>query len=170
MDQDTYGDATASQCSCLPTAPFTALNGNDCDDTQASVKPGGMELCDGIDTNCNGIMDDQDAQGCLVYYKDSDKDGFGQPTKSMCLCAAYAEYTTLSAGDCNDLVPAVFPGAVEYCNGFDDDCDAEIDEGSPSNCSTFFRDTDGDGYGVTGDSKCLCGATGTYRAVAGGGL
>ena len=33
--------------------------------------------------------------------------------------------------DCNDANPAVHPGAVEVCNGVDDDCDGQVDEGCP---------------------------------------
>lgn len=57
---------------------------------------------------------------------DRDEDGFGSDV------------------DCNDLDPAVFPGAVEICNEQDDDCDGKIDE---EVASEYYRDHDGDGFG-----------------------
>ena len=49
-----------------------------------------------------------------------------------------------SEGDCDDTDPAVHPGAIEYCNGVDDDCDNDIDEDAGG---VYYLDTDGDGYG-----------------------
>lgn len=39
-----------------PTDP--AACGDDCDDTRASAHPGGVEICDGVDNDCNGVVDD----------------------------------------------------------------------------------------------------------------
>jgi len=49
---------------------------------------------------------------CLSGAADGDGDGF-----------------TVSEGDCDDNNPAVFPGAAELCDGVDNDCDGEMDEG-----------------------------------------
>jgi len=76
----------------------------DCNDGDASIHPGAAEVCNGIDDNCDGIVDES--------FPDEDGDG-----------------VTTCAGDCDDTNPAVHPGATEICNGIDDDCDLEIDEG-----------------------------------------
>lgn len=54
---------------------------------------------------------------------DADEDGF--------VPDAWAAYSTLPAGDCDDARAAVHPGAFEWCDGADDDCDGLVDEGSP---------------------------------------
>ena len=46
----------------------------------------------------------------------------------------YAESGCGTAVDCNDRAPAVHPGAIEACNGFDDNCDANVDEGCLTSC------------------------------------
>ena len=43
---------------------------------------------------------------------------------------------------------------AEVCNGIDDDCDGETDE-EASDCTTYYQDPDGDGYGL-GNGECLC--------------
>ncbi|MBK6832057.1 MAG: putative metal-binding motif-containing protein [Flavobacteriales bacterium] len=44
--------------------------------------------------------------------------------------------------DCNDQNQAIFPGAVEVCDGADNDCDGQLDEAGGA-----FADNDGDGFG-----------------------
>lgn len=83
---------------------------------QEDIKPNpGGEICgNGLDDDCDGNVD-ENCWNCT----DLDKDGYGNPASSLC---------TYPEEDCNDSDPSVHPGAVEICNGKDDDCDGIVDE------------------------------------------
>ncbi len=117
---------------------YAAVNygGNDCDDNNSEVHPNATEICNGIDDNCDGITDAENSSGCMIYYYDSDNDNYGV-NNSKCLCNPTGYYSALLMNDCNDSDSAVNPGATEICNGIDDNCNGQIDEG--------FPDTDNDG-------------------------
>ncbi len=98
-----------------------STEGGDCDDRDASLAPGTPEIADGIDNDCDGIID----EGTTAY--DDDGDGF-----------------TEAAGDCDDSDPAIRPNARETANWIDDDCDGTVDEG------TEYADDDADGFSELG--------------------
>ena len=113
------------------------LDEDDCQPLNENAYPGAQETCDGSDTNCNGVIDDEDATGCVAHYQDADGDGYGSDLVApKCLCgpdnATY--FNTTDAGDCNDIKNSVNPVADEVCNGIDDNCNASIDEGVTSPC------------------------------------
>lgn len=66
-------------------------------------------------------------QPSFTIYPDNDNDGYGDDNIPLVVCTMYYGYTT-TPGDCNDYNPAVNPAATEICNGYDDDCDGEVDE------------------------------------------
>jgi len=78
-----------------------------------------------------------------TFYADADTDGYGDAAATTLACSAPGGYVSDNT-DCNDGNPGVNPGAAEVCNGIDDDCDTSVDEGTKS---TYFRDSDVDGYG-----------------------
>ena len=166
-DLDGYG-IDDNQCLCAAEDFYTAAQKNDCADDDPAVNPGAVEDCNGLDDDCNGAVDEEDATGCTVYFKDNDTDGFGLSDDSRCLCTAEPPYVTTQGGDCNDFNDTTYPGATESCNFKDDDCDDLTDEEDALGCTDFFLDQDGDTFGVTADSKCLCAASDQHTALGGG--
>ncbi len=96
--------------------------------------PASQELCNGIDDDCDGQTDERDAIGCKVWYRDTDGDGFGATGSGQCNCRATPPYVATQEGDCDDARAAVHPGAIETCNGLDDDCDGQTDEDTLAEC------------------------------------
>jgi large repetitive protein len=139
----------------------------DCDDSDATSYPGGTEVCDGVDQDCDGLIDD-DADDSLSWYTDADADGFGDPTSERLSCEADASEVA-DATDCDDTDPAVFPGAIEVCGGVDDDCDALVDGDDPdlSDALTWYLDADGDNYGDSSTSAEACDAPEGFVAADG---
>lgn len=101
--------------------------GTDCNDNNAAIHPNATEICNGIDDNCDGQIDE--GLSLFTYYQDNDADGFGNSSVSIQSCSQPSGYVTTS-GDCNDNNAAINPGASEICgNGFDDNCNGQVDEG-----------------------------------------
>ncbi len=142
-DGDGFGDAAAPLAACEPPSGFVS-NDVDCDDTNYAVQPGSGEYCDGIDNNCDGLIDDEAAIDASTWYRDADGDGFGNVTITGVACNAPAGFVEDDT-DCDDTDLHVHPAATEVCNSEDDDCDGTIDEGFEF--STWYRDADGDGHG-----------------------
>ena len=150
-DGDVYGDPSTEVHSCVRVAGYTAIGG-DCDDTDPGIHPMAVETCDGVDTNCDGTEDD--ASDAESWYVDSDGDGFGDSNVVTRACSA-AEGFVADSTDCDDTRAVIFPGAPEVCDGYDDDCDGEIDEGAVD-ATRWYDDEDGDGFGDTDGVTDAC--------------
>ena len=139
-DQDSYG-STTTEMLCSSTAPTGySTNSTDCNDGDGNINPAAQEVCNGVDDNCDGNVDEGVTS---TFYADSDGDGYGDPNSTVQDCAAPAGYVA-NADDCDDGDGNINPAVQEVCNGVDDNCDGNIDEGVTF---TFYTDTDGDGYG-----------------------
>ena len=127
----------------------------DCDDSNAAVSPNADELCDGLDNNCDGAVDEDTALDAATWFIDSDADGFGDPATSLRACAAPAGHVADST-DCDDASAAIHPDADEICDERDNNCDGAVDEDTAVDAATWFGDINGDGL-----SDLLVGSTGT---------
>ena len=173
VDGDGYGQSGASMCLSGPQGQYTASVGGDCNDFDPKVNPRATEVCNGIDDNCNQAIDEEGAEGCENYYYDRDKDGYGT-SQFKCLCSSQGFFTAPVGNDCDDNDQGVNPGVQEACNGKDDNCNGATDEEidiavcQRNGYRIFYYDGDGDGYGVSGNAKCLCGAFDKWTALMGG--
>jgi len=152
-DGDLHGRAGATpvvRCN----APMNHVASNDdCNDMNAAIHPGAVEVCNNADDNCDTLVDN----GAMAqnYFLDSDADGFGRagstPQNS---CTPVSGWVTNST-DCNDTNPSIKPGAAEVCNAVDDNCNGPADEGLTF--LTYYVDGDSDGFGArmsAGQSSC----------------
>lgn len=131
-DADGYGDLYATPAVYCAPLPGRVQNADDCNDFSSDWNPDAAEVgCDDLnDYNCDGYVENID----------EDNDGF-----PPCI-------------DCDDTDPLVNDGMVETCNGFDDDCDGEIDGPEAYGQPTWYQDLDDDGYGNPRTAITTCDA------------
>lgn len=178
VDGDGYGtDADPVNdviTSCTPpggvyvAAVFDA-NGQligDCDDTNAAINPAAVEICDGLDNECDGTADNPEVVLYTPYYIDNDGDGFGIDPSRQELCADPGPGFTTNPGDCNDAEVDVNPQAAEICDGLDNDCNGSADIDA-IDAKDWYLDSDADSYG-TGDPLTQCNAPSDAHVNVGG--
>ena len=144
-DQDGFGDDATFMQACTQPPGMVAVPG-DCDDANSSVHFGAPELCDGLDNDCDGELDED-----FLWFPDADGDGFGASDAEAVVNCIQPPGTAPNNGDCNDAATTVFPGGTEVCDGLDNDCDGAADEGF-----VWFMDADADGFGDPATAQFSC--------------
>lgn len=150
------GDGCDNDCT------LSCREDSECDDGDVC---NGVESCNTDDNSCVAgetmVCDDEDActadecdplRGCFFPLIDADGDGHAPDTLGEC------------GDDCDDMDDEVFEGAEELCDGKDNNCNIDIDEGQP----TWYQDCDDDGFAASTDGAVTaCDEPPTTRTCAG---
>ncbi|MFY8079043.1 MAG: MopE-related protein [Flavobacteriales bacterium] len=155
-DSDTFGNLNSTLSACSQPSGYV-INSIDCNDSNSSIYPNALEVCNTFDDDCDGLINE--GFSFITYYADSDGDGFGNPNASLSACSPPAGYVT-NNGDCNDANAQVKPGAVELCNLIDDNCNGQINEGLVF--VNYYIDTDQDGFGAGAATNSCTPIFGNY--------
>ena len=143
-------------------APYVG-NYDDCNDLDFYSHPyidgveGGVEICDleGIDENCNGMVNEPTASDSQNWYRDADGDGFGNVLIVQQACFQ-PEGFVLDNTDCDDTTSLVNPSLDELCDEVDNDCDSLVDEADAIDVVTYYLDVDYDAFGNSQNSLAVC--------------
>jgi len=122
-DGDGFGDVAVAVDTCIVIPPpGFVIDATDCDDLNGEVNPMEVEICDAIDNNCDGQINE--GLEFFTYYLDFDTDGFGDSETTIDTCITTPPIGFVSnSDDCNDNNATINPNSVDIAdNGIDEDC------------------------------------------------
>ncbi|WP_111707498.1 MopE-related protein [Lutibacter citreus] len=131
IDADGDGYPSSSTVSCVRPSNGYLLSEllgteTDCKDSNSAINPGATEVCDGIDNNCNGSIDE--GLTYTTYYIDADGDGYGDSNDvGTSYCSNPGAGFKTNNTDCDDSNSAINPGRAEIGgNSIDENCDGNL--------------------------------------------
>jgi hypothetical protein len=170
-DRDGFGHPTHMVVACTPAAGAVE-DATDCNDRIAGVNPDGVERCNNLDDDCDGVIDGESAVDVRWWFPDVDQDGFGdRGSTGVASCEQQGTYAD-NNDDCDDTsalirdfqwfedldrdgfgnpaqgilrceAPAGFVADGTDC----DDADATVHPGAPEVCDAADKDEDCSGEG-----------------------
>ena len=134
VDEDGDGYGTGAAMTDCDPAMGRVDNDDDCNDMCFDCNPMGTEVCDGLDNDCNMMVDEGVTSD---FWVDADGDGYGDGTMLMNGCGGPGLVD--NPDDCNDACAYCFPGFPfgELCDGLDNDCNMMVDD----DCDDCFVET-----------------------------
>ena len=133
-DLDGYGAADVQFWGCSPSPSYVHEH-SDCNDLTALVNPAADEVCNRIDDDCDGGVDEGGALDALTWYPDADADGYTGPGDPVASCDEPEGYSEAAEDDCDDTDPDVYPGAGDPPgDGIDQNCNGRDTPGQPCGC------------------------------------
>jgi hypothetical protein len=156
-DGDGWGSTGTRMTACEAWAPYVERDG-DCDDGDREVHPEAEEACDGVDNNCDTVVDE--GLDTTTWYQDRDRDGYGSDV-SVEACMEPEGYVS-RGGDCDDGDDSIVPWSKDTCDGIDNNCNGLVDEDHKGDWQLVTLHNDGVAYEVS--------LTGGIRALGEHGL
>ncbi len=154
LDGDGFGDPDTSSEECAQPSGWVP-NDEDCEDRTAEINPGAEDICNDLDDDCDGEVDEA---GATAWYPDGDGDGWGvSGGDSIVTCDPPDGYAS-AEGDCDDDAAAIHPTAAELCDDIDNDCDGDVDadDAELADARIWYTDGDGDGFGDPATESVGC--------------
>ena len=131
-DDDGFGkDYAETRCADPDQRLGLVANNLDCDDSNRDLRPDALEWCDGVDNDCDGVIDPADSEDAQEWWPDADQDAYGDgDASSQMACDAPVDADDRvwsdNALDCDDGDPTTNPGAPEICDDdIDHDCNGD---------------------------------------------